>query len=105
MSAEPEDKSMDDEIFDWDEANILHLAEHDVAPEEAEEVLLGDPVEMGYDKSDLGEDRWSYLGETLQGRILQVVITPRGERSRVVTAFEPIKRFKQLYWKSKAELL
>jgi len=96
---------MNDELFDWDDANILHLAEHGVAPEEAEEVILADPMEMGYDKSDLGEDRWSYLGETLQRRILQVVITPRCEKIRVVTAFEPIRRFKLLYWKSRAKLL
>ena len=96
---------MNDDLFDWDDANVLHLAEHDVEPEGAEEVILADPLEMGYDKSDLGEDRWSYLGETLQRRILQVVITPRGERTRIVTAFEPIRRFKLLYWKSKAGLL
>ena len=96
---------MEDELFEWDDANILHLAEHDVEPEEAEEVILEDPMEMGYDKSDLGEDRWSYLGETLQRRILQVVITSRGERTRIVTAFEPIRRIKLLYWKSKAGLL
>jgi uncharacterized protein len=96
---------MNDELFDWDDANILHLAEHDVIPEEAEEVILGEPVEMSYDKSDLGEDRWSYLGETSGRRILQVVITPRGNKVRIVTAFEPIRRYKLLYWKSKAGLL
>lgn len=96
---------MDDTIFDWDDANILHLAEHEVEPEEAEEVILGNPVEMGYDKSVLGEDRWSYVGETSGRRILQVVITPRGDKIRIVTAFEPIRRYKLLYWKSKAGLL
>ncbi len=94
---------MDDELFEWDDANILHLAEHDVSPEEAEEVILGDPFEMDYDKSELGEDRWSYLGETSQGKILQVVITMRGGRVRATTAFEPIRRFKQLYLAFKAE--
>ena len=93
---------MNDELFDWDDANILHLAEHDVTPEEAEEVILSDPMEMGYDKSDLGEDRWSYLGETDQKRVLQVVITTRGERTRVITAFEPIRRFESLYQRWKA---
>ena len=37
---------MNDELFDWDNANVGHIAEHDVTPEEAEEVLLGDPLEM-----------------------------------------------------------
>lgn len=96
---------MNDELFDWDDANILHLAEHDVTPEEAEEAFLISPMEMGYDKSDLGEDRWSYLAETLAGRVLQVVITTRGEKIRVVTAFEPIRRLKDLYLRWKAGLL
>jgi uncharacterized DUF497 family protein len=73
---------MNDDLFDWDDANILHLAEHNVSPEEAEEVLLSDTLEMGFDKSELGEDRWSYIGETSRGRALQVVITMRGERIR-----------------------
>jgi uncharacterized DUF497 family protein len=83
---------MDDALFEWDDANILHLAEHDVSPEDAEEVLLGDTLEMGFHTSELGEGRWSYIGETLRGRMLQVVITMRGERIRVVTAFRPTAR-------------
>lgn len=50
-----------------------------------------------------GEERWAYLGETDEGRILQVVITVRGERIRVVTAFEPVRRLRLLYLELKAE--
>lgn len=57
---------MDDDLFDWDDANILHLAEHDVTPEEAEEVILGDPLDAGFEVIS-GEDRWSYVGETIRG--------------------------------------
>jgi uncharacterized DUF497 family protein len=96
------ERSADSPLFDWDEANINHIAEHNVTPEEAEEVILGDPLESGFEKSLHGEDRWTYIGETLHGRFLQVVITMRGERIRVVTAFEPIRRFKILYLQSKA---
>lgn len=94
---------MDDEQFVWDDANIGHIAKHEVSPEEAEEAILGNPMEFGFDKSVLGEDRWSYLGETAEGRILYVVISMRGERIRVATAFEPIMRFKLLYLRFKAE--
>ena len=94
---------MDDELFDWDDANILHLAEHDVAPEEAEEVLLGDPLDVGFDVVN-DEERWSYLGETNEGRILRVVITMRGERVRVLTAFEPSRFQKNFYLEQKAGL-
>jgi uncharacterized DUF497 family protein len=93
---------MDELNFDWDDSNICHIAEHDVTPEEAEEVLLSAPAELEFENSAHGEDRWTYVGETLHGRILQVIITTRGERIRVVTAFEPIKRIKLLYLQSKA---
>jgi uncharacterized DUF497 family protein len=83
---------MDDELFDWDDANILHLAEHGVAPEDAEDVLLGETLEMGFNNGEPGEDRWSYIGETMGGRVLQVIITMRGGKIRVVTAFRPTTR-------------
>jgi uncharacterized DUF497 family protein len=94
---------MDDELFDWDDANILHLAEHGVAPEEAEEVLLSDSFDAGFDVVD-GEKRWSYIGETGSERILRVVVTLRGEQTRVVTAFEAERHWKLLYLKQKAGL-
>jgi hypothetical protein len=92
---------MDDGLFDWDDANILHLAEHDVAPEEAEEIILGDPLDIGLEVVD-GEERSSHIGETNEGRILRVVITFRGERMRVVTAFEPGKQWKIFYFEQRA---
>jgi uncharacterized DUF497 family protein len=90
--------------FEWDHANIAHVAEHDVEPEEAEEVVLGDPLDAGFETVD-GEDRWAYIGETNEGRILRVVITIRGERVRVVTAFEPERYWKALYLEQRAGLL
>ena len=92
---------MDDELFEWDDANILHLAEHNVSPEEAEEVILGEPMELDFEVVD-GENRWPYIGGTTQGRILRVVMTLRGERVRVVTAFEPPKASKAIYLRRKA---
>ena len=87
---------MNDELFDWDDANIDHIAEHDVEPEEAEEVILGDPLDAGFEVVD-GEDRWSYVGETSEGRILRVAITLRGERMRVVTAYDAPTYWRTLY--------
>jgi uncharacterized DUF497 family protein len=93
---------MDNPLFDWDNANIAQIAEHDVALEEAEEVILGDPLEARVDSEEGDEERWSYLGATNRGRILRVLITMRGERIRVVTAFEPERRYKLLYLEMKA---
>ena len=94
---------MDNSLFEWDDANILHIAEHSVEPEEAEEVILGDPLDIEFSVVD-GEERWSYLGETNDGRIMWVTITLRGKRMRVVTAFEPEKHWKVLYLEEKAGL-
>ena len=92
---------MDNSLFDWDSANIGHIAEHDVVPEEAEEVILGDPLDIGLEVVD-GEERSSHVGETNEGRILWMVITFRGERMRVVTAFEPGKQWKIFYFEQRA---
>jgi hypothetical protein len=37
--------------FDWDEANTSHVARHSVLPEEAEQVILNDPVDLGIETS------------------------------------------------------
>lgn len=77
--------------FDWDEANIGHVARHGVLPEEAEQVILNNPIDLGMEIVE-GEERYLNLGATVQHRILLVVSTWRDDRVRVVTAFEPIKR-------------
>jgi len=92
---------MNDVLFDWDQHNIVLITLHTVTPEEAEEVLLGDAVELDFDE-EAAEPRWSYVGETASGRILEVVITIRMEKMRVVTAFEPIRRIERMYLKAKA---
>lgn len=93
---------MDHANFDWDDANIEHIAEHDVVPEEAEEILLRNPLDYDFDPDDNGEPRWTYLGETESGRILMVVITIRCERARVVTAYDPDRQDRLLYLTAKA---
>jgi len=83
--------------FDWDDANIGHVARHSVLPDEAEQVVLNDPVDLGMEIVE-GEERHLNLGATVQGRVLLVVTTWRDHRIRVVTAFEPIKRLIQFYY-------
>lgn len=74
-------------MFDWDEANLAHIARHDVAQHEAEEVYNSNPLYLDY-SFEAGEERHREIGETLKGRILVVVSTMRGELVRVVTAYE-----------------
>lgn len=93
---------MDGANFDWDDANISHIARHDVTPEETEEVLLGSPLDVGFDIEN-GEERWSYVGETNEGRILRVLLTLQKERIRVITAFDSSTRLKVRYLEWKAD--
>jgi len=74
--------------FDWDFENIRHIARHGVSPEEAEDVFVNDPVDLG-DEYIEGEWRFNSLGFTRSGRMLIVVATMRRERIRVVTSFVP----------------
>jgi hypothetical protein len=71
--------------FDWDDSNIGHLAEHGVAPEEAEQVIQNRQVDL---ESELrnGEERIAHIGETDAGKILIVVSTLHNMKLRVVTA-------------------
>jgi uncharacterized DUF497 family protein len=86
--------------FDWDEANLDHVARHGVQPKEAEQVILNDPVDLGIEIVE-GEERYLNLGATSRGRILLVVTSWREDRVRVVTAFEPIKRLAQFYFQER----
>ena len=86
--------------FDWDEANIAHVARHSVLPKEAEQVILNDPLDLGMEFVE-GEERYLNLGATVQGRVLLVVTTWREDRVRVVTAFDAIKRLIRFYYQER----
>lgn len=89
-------------MFDWDEANVSHIARHGVLPHEAEEVILSHPLDISYVTRN-GEERIEQLGETLSGRILSVVSTMRGEKIRVITAIPLRSRYHSRYFKMKEE--
>ena len=74
-------------MFDWDEANIAHIAEHNVLPHEAEEAATFKPVAL-YAALRNGEERFVQIGETHAGRVLLIVTTPRNDRTRVITAHD-----------------
>lgn len=83
-------------IFDWDERNLAHIARHMIAPEEAVQVILNRPIDLGVDFRQ-GEWRQVYLGETDAGRILIVVTAQIEEEIRVVTAW-PAKERLRAFW-------
>ena len=85
--------------FDWDDANRNHLARHDVTSQEAEEVVLGDPldIELQTAEGSGGEERVLHVGETRKGRILELVSTWRNEKVRVLSAWEAPRQSKLDY--------
>jgi|ERR1035438_1313228 uncharacterized DUF497 family protein len=82
--------------FEWDAANIGHLAEHGVEPEEAEQVILNRPIDL---ESQLrsGEERVAQIGETNSGRVLVVISTMSGKKVRVVTAWPANKNYRSYF--------
>ncbi len=86
----------DDQQFDWDAANVGHLAEHDVSPLEAESAIL-DPNAMMIEIQAGEEERVKALGRAFNGRILVVVFTLRGETIRPITAYSASLRLEKIY--------
>jgi uncharacterized protein len=86
-------------VFEWDEANLGHIARHDVTPEEAEQVVLRDPldIEMQIEEPGNDEERLLQLGETAKGRILQLLTTWRGGKVRVISAWDAPNQLKTYY--------
>lgn len=73
-------------IFEWDDANVEHIARHGIEPEEVEGAMT-DPKRLPAGAYNTpAERRWSIIGATEDGRILCVIYTTRGKRFRVVTA-------------------
>ncbi len=83
--------------FDWDAENILHIAQHNVTPDEVEYVLSHPTADFGYQEG-YEEDRFAEAGATRTGRVLEVITNPRGHKTRVVTAYDADPRVKQAYY-------
>lgn len=83
--------------FEWDESNILHLAQHQIEPKDTEEVIKNRPLELPPKEIRNGELRETLLGETDAGRILVVVITLNDTKIRVVTAMPAKKKLRNYF--------
>jgi uncharacterized protein len=82
--------------FDWDEANVDHIAQHGVSPEECEQAYLNGPLVIEHQlRSD--EHRRLCLGETSAGRLLTFVITERHGKIRFVTAHPMHHKQREIY--------
>jgi uncharacterized DUF497 family protein len=86
----------DDLAYDWDEANVAHIARHGVTPEEVEQVFANDPLDVGADFVH-GEERYTGVGHTSLLRVLVVVWAMRGDATRPITAFDASERLVTRY--------
>jgi len=71
--------------FEWDDANMLHLAlGHGIEPEEAEEVFAISPLLR---KTKHGH--YAAFGRTQSGRLLVIVFETKGGRiARIITGWD-----------------
>lgn len=83
-------------MFDWDAANISHIARHRITPREAEEVATNDPIDLNVEIVN-EEVRLTSVGPTKTGRFLVLITTDRGDGIRVVTAFPATRPYLNAY--------
>ena len=74
-------------MFDWDRSNLRKIRAHRISREEAEQALINDAIPIHEQYVD-GERRFVYYGETDTRRLLALIVTERGEKIRVVTAYD-----------------
>ncbi len=86
--------------FDWNEANIEHIAEHDVTPIEAEEVFSDEENVLDEDIAhSVVEKRFLIIGKTEKGRLLYQIFTRRGDNIRVISSRDINKKEVHFYEK------
>lgn len=83
-------------IFEWDNANIAHIARHDTAPSGVEQVFLNDTLDLAAEVAD-GEERYTGVGHTDRLRVLVVVWTMRDGATRPITAFDASRSLAKRY--------
>ncbi len=86
--------------FEWDAQKArLNLQKHGIRFEEASEVFL-DPFYQEGDAAENEESRDFILGYSLAQRLLLVVHTQRGERTRIISARQATRQERKLYEES-----
>lgn len=86
--------------FEWDEANIAHIARHNVLPKEAEEAFFDKNNVRDEDlEHSTIEERFLIIGKTKGRRLLYQIFTVRGNKIRIVSSRDINKKEVELYEK------
>ena len=89
-----------DDHFEWDwKKHATNLIDHKVGFDQAMEIFKGPRLEWLDTREDYGEDRYVSLGE-VEGRCLVVVHTPRGGRTRIISARKATSGEQNAYYKN-----
>ena len=86
--------------FEWDNGNKRKNAKHNVAPAEAEQVFLDEPLIITPDVSHSGsEQRYRAIGKTDAGRLLTVIFTLCNNDTlfRVISARDMHRKERAIY--------
>lgn len=86
--------------FDWDDGNARKNDKNGVAQAQAEEVFFNQPLLMLEDlRHREQEARFHALGKTLDGRLLHVTFTLRGDDTliRVISARDMHRKERSVY--------
>lgn len=84
--------------FEWDKANIQHIAQHNVTPSEAEDLFFDTNNVLDEDIGhSIAENRFIIIGKTKKGRLLYQIFTRRGNKIRVISARDINKKEVKLY--------
>ena len=90
-------------MFDWDEANLAHIARQGVTREEVEDAISIAPIDLMRQYYE-DEDRFVQLGVTLAVRVLVVITTWRGDLIRVVPAYPAPALLQRQYWEERRQI-
>ena len=94
----------DDDNFEWDfQKALVNYTKHGVSFDEASEVFL-DPfgIEKPDDRKPYGEERFIRIA-MVGSRLLMVVYTERGEKTRIISAREATKNERNDYYRENAQ--
>lgn len=77
----------------WDGFNVSHVARHEVTPDEVEQACHSNHIiREGYER------RLMLIGPTTNGRLLAVILAPRGEGVYYpVTAYTVSQKLRRIY--------
>lgn len=85
--------------FEWDEGNIdKSYQKYEITPNEAEEVFLDESILLlGDIEHSKREERFRAIGKVVEGEILFLAFTLRGNRIRIISARKANKKERRLY--------